>query len=396
MAAPHPHIICVPDSFKGSATAAEAAAALARGAQQVFPQAAVVELPFADGGEGTLETLLATWGTQAEEVRAVDAIGRPISALFGRSPDGRTAVIEAAQANGLPQVSDVDLQPLRADSYGVGMIAAHVLDEVEEILLCIGGSASTDGGTGLLRALGARFLDAAGQEVEPGGQGLAHITEIDDTELHPRARQARWRIAVDVDNPLTGPRGAAAVFGPQKGAAAGDIAVLDAGLAQLASVLSTHSDASERAGSVGAEQLCAREGYGAAGGVPVTLTALLGAETVPGAQLVAEAVGLAETLAPADLVLTGEGSLDSQSLAGKVVDAVLRCTPEGVPVVAVAGTVKLTPAECRRAGLSAAFSIAPGAAQLETLLQKAVPLIEDTAAHACSLAATGWCSADSI
>lgn len=396
MTAPHPRIVCVPDSFKGSVTAAEAASALARGAQQAFPESDVVELPFADGGEGTLEALLAAWGTEAEVVRVVDAIGRPAAALFGRSPNGQTAVIEAAQANGLPQVSDADLLPLRADSYGVGMIAARVLDEVDEILLCIGGSASTDGGTGLLRALGARFLDSAGKEVEAGGHGLADITEIDTSGLHPRAQQVRWRIAVDVDNPLTGPRGAAAVFGPQKGATAEDIAVLDAGLTQLASVLSTHVEVSELAGSASAERLCARDGFGAAGGIPVTLATLLDAETLPGAQLVAEAVGLAETLARADLVLTGEGSLDSQSLAGKVVDAVLRCTPQGVPVIAVAGTVKLTPAECRRAGLAAAFSIAPGAAQLEALLQNAVPLIEDTAAHVCAVAAIGLRPTDSI
>lgn len=394
MTMPNPHIVCVPDSFKGSASAAEAAAALARGARQVFSGAEVVELPFADGGEGTLEALLAAWGTEAEEVSVVDAIGRPATAHFGRSADGRTAVIEAAQANGLPQVSDVDLQPLRADTYGVGLIAAGVLDEVDEILLCIGGSASTDGGTGLLRALGARFLNATGQEVEAGGQGLADIAEIDTSGLHPRASQVRWRIAVDVDNPLTGPRGAAAVFGPQKGATSDDIETLDAGLTQLAQVLSTHLGDGSEAGAV--EQLCAREGFGAAGGIPVTMTTLLGAETVPGSQLVAEAVGLAEALAPADLVLTGEGSLDSQSLAGKVVDAVLDHTPQGVPVIAIAGTVKLSPAECREAGLASAFSIAPGAASLETLLAEAESLIEDTAAHACALAALGHTSTEFV
>lgn len=387
-----PHIVCVPDSFKGSASAAEAAAALARGARQVFPAAEVVELPFADGGEGTLEALLAAWGTEPEEVRVVDAIGRPATARFGRSADGRTAVIEAAQANGLPQVSDVELQPLRADTYGVGLVAADVLDEVDEILLCIGGSASTDGGTGLLRALGARFLDSAGQEVKAGGQGLADIAAIDASGLHPRAGQVRWRIAVDVDNPLTGPRGAAAVFGPQKGATSDDITTLDAGLTQLAQVLSAHLGSGSDADA--AEQLCARAGFGAAGGIPVTMTTLLEAETVPGSQLVAEAVGLAEALAPADLVLTGEGSLDSQSLAGKVVDAVLHHTPQGVPVIAVAGTVKLSPAECREAGLAAAFSIAPGAASLEDLLTEAESLIEDTAAHVCALAALGHTSAE--
>lgn len=160
-------IVCVPDSFKGSASAAEAAAALARGARQVYPSAEIIELPFADGGEGTLEALLAAWGRPAETVEVCDALGRPVTAQYGRSADGRSGVIEAAQGNGLPQVSDVAPAPLRADSFGVGLIARALLKDPEctEILLCIGGSASTDGGTGLLRALGAEFLDAAGEPV---------------------------------------------------------------------------------------------------------------------------------------------------------------------------------------------------------------------------------------
>ncbi|MDO5492719.1 MAG: glycerate kinase [Nesterenkonia sp.] len=390
-----PRIVCAPDSFKGSASAPEAAAALARGARQVFPHSEIVELPFADGGEGTLDALLAVWGTQAEEVDVVDALGRPATALFGRSPDGRTAVIEAAQANGLPQVSDVPLRPLRADTFGVGMIAAHVLDEVDEILLCIGGSASTDGGTGLLTALGARFLDDSGHEVDPGGQGLASIVEIDVSDLHPRATEVRWRIAVDVDNPLTGPRGAAAVFGPQKGADEQDVATLDAGLAQLARVLSARAgtasdhqdDSVEDSTEDSVEEIAERRGFGAAGGIPVTTATLLRAEVVPGSQMVADAVGLSDALSGADLVLTGEGSLDSQSLDGKVVAAVRRHAPQSAAVIVVAGTVRLTPAECREAGVTAALSIAPGAASLETLLEEALPLIEDAAAHACALAA---------
>lgn len=372
-------IACVPDSFKGSASAAEAAAALARGAEQVFAGAEVVTLPFADGGEGTLEALLDAWGQQAEEVAVVDALGRPATGLAGRSADGRTAVLEAAQGNGLPQVSDVAAQPRRADTRGVGMLAEHLLDsDVEEILVCLGGSATTDGGTGLLRALGVQFLDADGAKVAEGGQGLADIARIETARLHPRARQVRWRLAVDVDNPLVGERGAAAVFGPQKGADADDVAALDAGLERLAEVLA------ETAGADAAE-LRERPGLGAAGGIPVSLTALLDAEVVPGSQMVAEALDLSGTLAGADVVLTGEGSLDSQSLSGKVVAAVRDHAPEGAAVVVVAGAVGLTAAECRDAGMTAALSVAPAAASLEQLQERAVELIEQTAAQACAL-----------
>lgn len=377
-----PTIVCAPDSFKGSASAPAAAAALARGARQVFPDSQITDLPFADGGEGTLDALLAVWGTPARSVDVVDALGRPTTALFGISADGKTAVIEAAQANGLPQVSDVDLQPERADTHGVGLIAAHVLDQgVEEILLCIGGSASTDGGVGIASALGAVFTDSSGAPIAPGGGGLSALANVDASALDPRAREVRWRIAVDVDNPLTGPRGAAAVFGPQKGADAASVAVLDSGLAHLAEAL---------AGSPAeASSLAATPGFGAAGGIPLALTTLLGAEVVPGSTMVAEAVGLTEALATADIVLTGEGSFDSQSLGGKVVAAVRDYAPASARIIVIAGRVALSPAECRAAGITAALSIAPGPAELAELSDRAEELIEATAAHACALAGAG-------
>ena len=377
-----PTIVCAPDSFKGSASAPVAAAALARGARQVFPAATVTELPFADGGEGTLDALLAVWATPPRTVEVVDALGRTASASFGVSADGRTAVIEAAQANGLPQVSDLALEPLRADTYGVGLIARAVLDlGVEEILLCIGGSASTDGGTGIVSALGARFTDANGEPIAPGGGGLAALAAVDDSGLDPRARQVRWRIAVDVDNPLTGPRGAAAVFGPQKGADPADVEVLDTGLGHLAEVLAGSREL--------AESLAATPGFGAAGGIPLALTTLLGAEVVPGSTMVAEAVGLSEALESADIVLTGEGSFDSQSLGGKVVAAVRDHAPARASIIVIAGRVGLGPAECRAAGITAALSIADGPAELSELSERAGELIESTAAQACALLAAG-------
>ncbi|SMX75380.1 glycerate kinase [Brevibacterium antiquum] len=382
MSRERPTIVCAPDSFKGSAGAPAAAAALARGARQVFPDSQITDLPFADGGEGTLDALLAVWGTPARSVDVVDALGRPATALFGISADGKTAVIEAAQANGLPQVSDVELQPERAGTYGVGLIASHVLAQgVEEILLCIGGSASTDGGVGIVSALGATFSDSSGEPVAPGGGGLSALVSVDSSGLDPRALDVRWRIAVDVDNPLTGPRGAAAVFGPQKGADPSSVSVLDSGLAHLAEVL---------AGSPAeALSLAATPGFGAAGGIPLALTTLLGAEVVPGSTMVAEAVGLTEALSKADIVLTGEGSFDSQSLGGKVVAAVRDHAPASARIIVVAGRVALSPAECREAGITAALSIAPGPAELSELSDRAEELIEATAAHACALLGAG-------
>lgn len=379
-------VVVAPDSFKGSLTAADAAAAIARGARGALGEdAEVTEVPMADGGEGTLEALLAAWGAHAHEVDTVDAIGRPRRGRWGLSPDGRTAVVEAAEGNGLPHVSDVALRPLRADSLGVGLIARAVLDHpdasrLEEVLVCVGGSASTDGGTGLLTGLGARFLDADGSPVPPGGAGLSQVQRVDDSALHPRARAVSWRLAVDVDNPVCGPRGAAAVFGPQKGASERDVVALDEGLAHLARVLSRQAGIDEA-------DLLPRPGLGAAGGLPLTTTTLLGATLRPGAELVADAVGLADVLAHADVVLTGEGSLDEQSLGGKVVDAVRRLARPGTPVVVLAGRVVLSAAECRAAGLTAALSIAPGPASLESLVERAPQLLEDASAHACALLA---------
>lgn len=374
-------IVLAPDSFKGSLPAAEAALAMSVGvttaaARLGHPVPVVVLAPLADGGEGTLDALLVAWGAEPRRVTCQDAAGRARTARYGISPTVGThavrGVIEAAEANGLPLVADLPLDALSATSYGVGEIAVQLLEDgAEEILLCIGGSATTDGGTGVLTALGARFLDADGDLLPPGGGALAALASIDTTRLHERARDVRWRIAVDVDNPLCGPRGAAAVFGPQKGATPDDVAVLDRGLAHLARV----------AAATTGTDMTNTPGAGAAGGLPAALVPFLGAEIVPGSALVADAVGLADALADADLVLTGEGSFDSQSLAGKVVQAVVENAPVGCAVVAIAGRVQLTAAEVQDAGLAAAFSLAIGPMGLDELIDGAGALLEDAAAH---------------
>jgi glycerate kinase len=365
-------VAIVPDSFKGSVSALEAATAMARGVREASV-AATLDLrtcPMADGGEGTLDALLDAWGVVARTCATTDALGRPVTARYGLSPDG-TGVIEAAEANGLPQVSDVPLQPLVADTRGVGRVALTLLDEgAREIILCVGGSATTDGGTGLLAALGARFLDSTGEPLPPGGGSLRALDRIDLTDLHPRAREVTWRVACDVSNPLVGPDGAAAVFGPQKGATPADVVVLDASLVRLADVVAAETGL----------DLHDRAGMGAAGGIALLLAAFCGAELVEGSTLVAETLGLDAVLDGVDLVLTGEGRFDDQSLHGKVVDAVASRAPAGVPVVVVAGEVCVPVAAMRAHGITAAFATARGPRTLDEVTRSALDDITYTTA----------------
>ncbi|MBL3699174.1 glycerate kinase [Leucobacter luti] len=387
MTAAQPRIVIAPDSLKGSCTAPAAAAALASGARAALGnRGSVREIPLADGGEGTLDALTAAWGGAIIEVRTADARGRARTGRIGLSADGRTAIIEAAEANGLPLVSDLPLRALDADSGGVGhLVRAAVTAGASELLLCLGGSATSDGGAGMLRELGARLLRADGRPVSPGARGLSEIAQVDLSAVPAAIAAARWRIAADVDNPLVGPRGAAAVFGPQKGASSAEIIEIDTGLRRLAEVLGAvaHTD---------------RPGLGAAGGLALVPAALWGAELVPGAELVATAAGLDAALAGADLVITAEGRLDQQSLDGKVVSRVVagaaaaeREGPAGTErraplVVVIAGSVALSHAECRAAGITAAFSIAPGPAALDELQADAPRLLAEAAAQACALA----------
>ena len=376
-----PTVVIAPDSFKGSCSSIEAARAIARGVRAAFGcSAALRELPMADGGEGTLDALVAAWGGEVERVPTSDALGRPREGRvgYGRTADGGLrAIIEAADANGLPAVSDLPLQPLDADSHGVGELILAALDAgTDELLLCIGGSATSDGGAGMLRALGARLLDAQGRGVADGARGLLDVQQVDLRGIDPRAARVSWRIACDVDNPLTGPRGAAAVFGPQKGADAQQVAEIERGLGRFSELL---------AAAVGTDppQLRQQRGIGAAGGLALGLTTLFGAQLVPGAQLVSEAIGLREALAAATLVFTGEGRLDAQSLDGKVVSRVLAEAAPGASVIVLAGSIGLSPEETTAAGISAAFSIAQGPATLEEMSAEAPRLLKTTAGQVC-------------
>lgn len=369
-------VVVAPDSFKGSLSAVEVCAAVEAGVRRGAPHAEVAAVPMADGGEGTLDCFLRARGGAAVEVAATDPLGRPVKARYALSGDGRSAVVELAAASGLPLVEDVPPDPMNAATTGTGeLIADAVRRGARDVLVCVGGSASTDGGAGLLRALGVRFLDAAGEELPPGGAALARLASIDDSAVPDAVRATRFRVACDVANPLVGPDGAAAVFGPQKGASPAQVAELDAALTVFADVLAARG--------VRVHDL---PGAGAAGGTCGGLAGLLGAEPSGGALLVAEAVGLPSALTGADLVITGEGRVDGQSAGGKVVSAVAALARgRGVPCVALAGGVAGPLDELHALGLTAAFSLADGPRTLEELKANAAPLLAAVAEQAVRL-----------
>ncbi len=315
-------ILVAPDSFKGTATAAQAATAIAAGWRSARPADTVVELPLADGGEGSAAVIRAsTPGAHEIRCRATGPDGGPIEAGWLLLPDG-TAVVELAAASGLTLMRRQDALSAQTTGFGQLLAAAARHPRVKRIVATVGGSAATDGGAGALSALGARFLDAAGLPLGPGGGPLNRCVKVDVSTLVP-APEGGVEVLTDVTAPLLGLRGAAAVFGPQKGASAGDVALLDASLAQLAAVIGGEPD---------------RAGAGAAGGAAFGLAALWNARLVPGAQRIGEIVGLAAALDRSDLVITGEGRFDEQSTTGKVVGHLLGSVA-GQRVLLIAGQV---------------------------------------------------------
>lgn len=343
-------ILIAPDKFKGSLTAAEAAAAIAEGALRVYPEAVATQFPIADGGEGTLEAAVAA-GYEERLNAVVGPILAPLGAAWAvhKAADGKvTAVIETAQASGLADMEPTPANALRAHSYGCGQLIAAALDAgATEIVLGLGGSAMTDGGSGALRALGLKPLDSAGNVVPLGGGSLADVAALDTSGLDPRLSATTFRIAVDVRNPLYGPSGAAHVFAPQKGADQDTVEMLDAGLRNWASMLreSTGRDVNV-------------PGAGAAGGFPASFLAFTNATLEGGFALVAGLTGLAAQLEQADLVITGEGSMDSQSLTGKAPIALADAAREhGIPVIVVAGRILVTLEDLAGHGVVAAAQL---------------------------------------
>lgn len=360
-------IVIAPDSFKESLDALRVAEAIARGWQAVFPDAECLLRPMADGGEGTVDAVLAAVGGERRSCQVSGPLGAPVQAHWGWLADG-TAVIEMAAASGLHWVAPGQRDILRACSQGTGELIRQALDAgARRIILGLGGSATNDGGAGMLRALGVRFLDASDQPLPPGGAALAQLTRVDLSGLDTRLRATEIQVAADVDNPLCGPRGASAVFGPQKGASPQQVVQLDAALAHYARVM---------AAALG-EDHANVPGAGAAGGLGFAARALLGASFRPGIEVVAELSGLADAMQGADLVITGEGRLDAQTLHGKTPLGVARIArAAGVPLVALAGSLGEGYQHLYDEGIDAAFSLVAGPTSLEQACAGAAELLQ--------------------
>jgi glycerate kinase len=358
-------VIVAPDKFEGSLTAGQAARAIRAGLLRARPDAEVVGLPVGDGGAGTLEALVAA-GFERVPVPASGPTGEPVAAAI--AVQGDRSFVEMAEASGLKRLPGGRRAPLEATTYGTGELLRAALDRgVREVVLGIGGSATTDGGAGMAAALGARFLDQAGAELPPGGAALLRLARVDTAGLDPRLRHVVVTVAADVDNPLVGPQGAAHVFGPQKGAGPDDVLLLDSALRRYARVL---------AADLGVD-VADIPGAGAAGGLGAGAIAFLGARLRSGIELVLDLVGFHEAVATADLVVTGEGKLDGQSLRGKAPVGVARAaTAHGVPVVALAGVVEVADRELRAAGFEEALALTDLEPDPARSIAEAAPLLE--------------------
>ena len=358
-------IVCAPDSFKHSLTAAEAAAAMARGVRAVWPDAEAVEVPLSDGGEGFTDAIADALGARVVDFPVQDARGRPATGRLALAGD--VAAFEMASASGLEAIADDDRDILASDTRGVGQLVRAALDAgATTLVIGLGGSATNDGGAGMLAELGVRFLDAGGRVLATTPAGLADLACVDATGLDPRLVDARVRVACDVDNPLLGDRGASAVFGPQKGATTPELVTrLDATLARLAE-LSGHAAVADAPGA------------GAAGGLGFALLAFACAELVPGIELVCDTVGFHDTVAGADLVLSGEGSIDAQTLSGKTPAGVADVAgAQGVPVVLFGGRVAPDADALRADGRVAAIvGITPDGQSLPQALANAAANLE--------------------
>ncbi|MGW8743422.1 glycerate kinase [Streptomyces sp. NPDC055794] len=365
-------VLVAADKFKGSLTAVEVAERVTAGLRRVVPDVRVEALPVADGGDGTVAAAVAA-GFERREVRVAGPLGDEVTAAFALRED--TAVVEMAEASGLQRLPEGVLAPLTASTYGSGELLRAALEAgARTIVFGVGGSATTDGGAGMLAALGARFLDADGEPVAPGGGGLASLASADLSDLDPRLSDVELVLASDVDNPLTGPKGAPAVYGPQKGASPEDVAALDAALAHFAKVLAQTESVGARAA-----EYAVSPGAGAAGGIGYGAL-LLGARFRPGIEVMLDVLGFAPALERADLVVTGEGSLDEQTLHGKAPAGVAAAArAAGKEVVAVCGRLALPADALGRAGIRRAYPLTAVEPDVEKCIADAGPILERVA-----------------
>ncbi|WP_422442044.1 MULTISPECIES: glycerate kinase [unclassified Endozoicomonas] len=355
-------IVIAPDSFKECLTAAQVASAIETGFKEILPDAQCVKVPVADGGEGTLQSLVDATGGHFIEVPVTGPLGHQIQAEFGILGDGTTAVIEMARASGLELVSPDHRDPMIATTQGTGELILSALDRgVEKIIVGIGGSATNDGGAGMMQALGVRLLNDQGKELQCGGGQLSSLSKIDTSNLDQRLQSVEIIAACDVDNPLTGDNGASAIFGPQKGATPDMVKVLDQSLGHFGLIMERDLGVS----------VCDRPGAGAAGGMGAALLGFLNARLEPGIEIVMAAVDLAEKVKGANLVITGEGRIDGQTAQGKTPVGVARIAKSlDLPVVALAGSVGQGAEAVYAQGIDALFPVVHGAVTLEQALMK--------------------------
>ncbi|MFL6534103.1 MAG: glycerate kinase [Pseudomonas sp.] len=364
-------IIIAPDSFKDSLSAQGVADAIAGGLAQVWADAQLIKCPMADGGEGTVEAVLAACDGQWRENRVLGPLGAAVEARWGWLPQSRTAIIEMAEASGLQLVAPGQRDACSSSTYGTGELIRAALDEgASRVILAIGGSATNDGGAGAMQALGVALLDGQGQALPPGGLALGKLARINLSELDPRLAGVRFEIAADVDNPLCGPHGASAVFGPQKGASAEQVQQLDRALGHFA----------EHCAQVLNRDVRDEPGSGAAGGLGFAAKAFLQAQFRTGVEVVAQLTGLADAINGADLVITGEGRFDAQTLRGKTPFGVARIARRhGVPVVVLAGTLGEGYEALYEHGIEAAFALANGPMTLQEACTDAPRLLAERA-----------------
>lgn len=344
-------IVIAPDSFKESLTALEVAEAIKQGFQTVYPNTEYVLVPMADGGEGTVEALVAVTDGKIVRTQVTGPLGNQVDAHYGLLGDGKTAVIEMASASGLHHVLLEERDPCVATSRGTGELVRHALDAgVRHIIVGLGGSATNDAGIGMLMSLGAKFNDAQGNAIKDGGAALIDVKTIDLSDLHPAMAECTFEVACDVDNPLLGERGATAIFGPQKGASEEKRVILEKAITHLADVIVTNGFSDQRNTS----------GAGAAGGMGFGMMTFMKATFKPGIEIVVEATNLKELVKGADLVITGEGRLDSQTIFGKTPIGVARTAKlYDIPVIGIAGSLSADVAVVCEHGIDAVFSIMP-------------------------------------
>jgi glycerate 2-kinase len=374
-------IIVAPDSFKGSVSALGVAEAMERGIHAVFSEAEVIKVPIADGGEGTVEALVAATAGCLMHTMVRGPLGEPVRAHWGVSGDGTTAFLEMAAASGLPLVPKEKRDPRITSTFGTGELMKAALDAgLRKLVVGIGGSATNDGGTGMARALGIRFLDAAGRDLPEGGAALVRLARIDLSGLDSRLAQASILVACDVDNPLCGPRGASAVYGPQKGATPEMVAELDAALGVFATA----------AAAATGRDVALSPGAGAAGGLGAGLLFFTSASLRPGVSIVLETTGFEALMRGTDLVLTGEGRTDFQTAMGKApvgVAAVAR--RHGVPVICLSGGLGDGADDVLAHGIDALASTVPQPMSLEACMGQGAALVEAAAARVCRLLKVG-------